>query len=670
LRRRWIAVPLLRHHDLAALVRKRAEASRPAPMRDERRERFRALASVFGLLIAALALYRPALEGDFVWDDDANVTSNALLRGEDQLRRIWSGAEGYQYYPLTFTSYWLQRELLDLEARTCHLVNIALHGLNAGLLFLLLRELGLRGALLAAAFFAVHPVCVESVAWITERKNVLAGFFFLLSLIGFVRYDRSTSRAWYAVSLIAFALSALSKTHAVMLPALLALLLWWRRSWSSRKLLGLLPFFALALALALVTIRFEQAHVLRDSAGAEWRSSLFAKLAVAGWIVWFYAWKVVFPHPLVFIYPRWDVAAAGLLAWLPSAALCALAAVLLARRSGPGRHALFVLCAFVVALSPVLGFIDVYFMRYAYVQDHFQYFACMALIAGLVCGAAGVLKTDQAGRIGLGLALAVLALLCALTWRQQRDYRDLETLWTRTIEKNPRAWMALTNLGILRSDEGDLEGAIALHRRALAAGGSYAEPHNNLAFALEAQGALEESLEHYRRAIAIEPFDPVSHFNCGNVLVRLGRPDEAVAAYRRALELNRAYPHALTNLGTALAQLGQIEAAVEQWRACLQLEPTFSDAYRNLNDFLRGLPAPEQAVVEAERLCRATPRENPALLNLLASAYLAAGRRSDASEAIGRALRCIEGVEGPESIRGSWLAEQTRSRAAALERQR
>ncbi len=624
------------------------------------------------LLVAAIVLYLPSLDGTYIWDDDHNVTGNRLLHGEDQLRRIWTGDGGYQYYPLTFTSYVLQRELVGLDPRTCHAVNIILHALNGVLLFLLLRRIGLPWAFAAAAVFAVHPVCVESVAWITERKNLLAGFFFLLSLLSFAHFDHGRSRRWYVVSLVAFLLATLSKTHTVMLPGVLLLYLWWRRRpWTVRTFGNLVPFFVVSALLALVTIRFETGHVVGQTGGMEWEQSLLERLANAGRIIWFYAGKVIVPNPLIFVYEQWKVDAAKLLTWVPAVGLILTAGAFYLKRRSWGRHALFAFGYYVVALSPVLGFFRVYFMRYAYVQDHFQYFAAMGLISVLV-GAAAPALADRLGlrhrRAIWGAAAALLiALLCGLTWRQQGDYQDQETLWARTIEKNPRAWLALTGLGVIRLESGEIEAAIGLHRRAVEVAGDRSEPHNNLGYALALQGHVDEAEAHYRTAMRLAPSNAMSRLNLANLLTTQQRFDEAIDILEHALVVcqtgagRQLHPRMMTNLGVALLWAGRLEDAVERWRQALELMPELREAYVNLASTLGQVSDVEARLGIMEEMCAPSGCDNPALLDLLAGTYTDAGRIAEATATARRALRLA--MDRPPS----WLSETIRRRVQVLE---
>ena len=280
----------------------------------------RTLLNGTALVAMVLVSYAWALRADFIWDDDAYVTKNTTLESLDGLRRIWFefGAVP-QYYPLVHTSFWIERHLWGLNPLGYHAVNILLHAAGALLVWRLLVRLAVPGAWLAAALFAVHPVEVESVAWITERKNVLSLPLAFLSMLAYWRFapfeepkESSIARPaarrwrWYAASLLLFALAALSKTVVVTLPAVLLVILWWKRGRVAiRDLPPLVPFLAVGLLLGLVTVWMEKQFV--GAVGEEWSLTPIERVLLAGRVLWFYAMKLVWPYPLAFFYPRFSI---------------------------------------------------------------------------------------------------------------------------------------------------------------------------------------------------------------------------------------------------------------------------------------------------------------------------------------------------------------------------
>ena len=512
-----------------------------------------------GLVLAAMAVavYLPATRCGYIWDDDAYILENKTLRSAGGLWAIWTQPQSIpQYYPLVHTSFWLQLRLQgaditkpDDAARAAggfHIVNILLHAGAAVLLWRLLRALGVGGAWLAGALLAVHPVCVESVAWITERKNTLSMLLTLGAAMAYVRYAglavgaaaRHPRRA-YAVSLVLLGMALLSKTTACVLPVALLAVLWWKRGKVTRRdLAGLAPMAAMGLLAGLVTVYLERTHV--GASGQEWALGAAGRVLVAGRALWFYACKLAWPAKLVFIYPRWTIDASAWWQWLMPAGAAAVVAALWLLRGRIGRGPLAAVLIFIAALGPALGFVNVYPMRYSFVADHFQYMACPALLALAAAGAAKV-AGQLKGRwraAGLAVAGAVLAGLGWLTVAQQAGYHDAQTLWTVTLQANPDAWMAHINLANLLYEQGKLEESLAHHRRAVQLNPQDAKGQANLASALFVWGDLAGSAEHSREAVRLDEGYAAGHANLAKTLLGIGDVDGARPELARAIELD------------------------------------------------------------------------------------------------------------------------------------
>ncbi|MBM4268329.1 MAG: hypothetical protein FJ144_17255 [Deltaproteobacteria bacterium] len=414
--------------------------------------------AVLLLLVAAtLAAYQPALRGEFVWDDVDYIVLNETLREPGGLGRIWlePGATD-QYYPLVFTSYWIEHRVFGDDTLGYHVVNVLLQAASAFLLWRVLVLLAVPGALLAAFVFALHPVQVESVAWIAERKNVLSGVFFFATALAYLRFRPPTPSpspttprwGWLAAAVALFAAALLAKSATCTLPVALLLVTWWKAGRLDRTdAIALAPLFVLAASLPLLTVWIESAYVDQEGgSGLGW----IERVVLAGRAATFYAGKLVWPANLIFIYPRWEIDAGDVAQWLyPAGILLAVTALWLSRRSiGPGPAVAVLL--FLVLLAPALGLIDFYFMRYSFVGDHFQYFASAALIA-LVCAAATRLaeRTLPEGPASLRPILGgvVVAVLAVLTWQRSHVFTQEEGLWKDTLTRNDRAWMAWNNLG-------------------------------------------------------------------------------------------------------------------------------------------------------------------------------------------------------------------------------
>lgn len=558
-----------------------------------------------GLFLLTLLAYLPALGNGFVWDDDDYVTANPTLRSLAGLARIWlePGAVP-QYYPLTFTTLWLNYQIGGVAPFGYHLVNILLHATSAVLLWRVLRALSVPGALVAAALFAVHPVNVESVAWATERKNTLSGVLYLGSMLAYLRFagigssPRDATRGdttWrarfategstetWALALVLFLLGLLSKTVVCTLPAALVLLLWWQRGrLVARDLAWLAPFFVLGAALALVTVRMESGHV--GAVGRDWDLSLVDRTLIAGRAIWFYLGKLVWPSPLIFVYPRWTIDAGAAWQYLfPLAAAGAAVALWLARgRIGVGPLVAWLL--FVVTLGPALGFVNVFPMRYSFVADHFQYLASIAPLA-LLAGA-GTIAVRRGGatlqRAGIVAAVVAIGACAVLTARQVRVYADLRTLWTDTLAKNPGAWMAHNNLGMLLFGEGRTDEAMAHYRAAIEVKPDDAFARNNLGRALASLGRLEEARVSLVEAVRLEPGNAEAWSNLGNVHAAAGRYDAARDAYERSIAVRPSFADAYGNLGNVLLLTGRRDEAIAAYKRALQLDPGFADARSNL----------------------------------------------------------------------------------------
>jgi protein O-mannosyl-transferase len=502
------------------------------------------------VVLTALA-YAPVLRAGFVWDDDVLVTTNPLLHGWQGLAGIWlRPGSTLQYYPLTFTSWWAQYHAWGLAPVGYHVVNVLLHGTSAAVLWLVLLHLGVPGAWTAAAVFALHPVHVESVAWVSELKNVQSGLFYLLAALAYLRWalrEDATPRAWlYALSLVCFSCALLSKTVTCTLPAVLALVLWWKRGTVSRRqALGLVPIAAVGAVAASMTAWMERHYV--GAAGDEWTLSFPGRFLVAGRALWFYATKLVWPSGLSFVYTRWTIDPGVWWQWTFPLAAAAVVVLLAALARRIGRGPLFAVLIFAVTLAPALGFADVYPMRYSFVADHFQYLASIALIVPLVAAATVTIRRI-APAAASPVAAVLLATLAMLVWRQARVYQTPETLWRATLARTPSAWMAHNNLGLVLQQSNRVDEAAAHFREATRLRPAYPEAIYNLGNVLAAQGRLAEAAEQYERALRLDDRFAVVHNNLGNVLVMLGRVAEGRRHYARALELDPGYTAARENL--------------------------------------------------------------------------------------------------------------------------
>lgn len=539
-------------------------------------------AAVLVLLVAVA--YVPALGNGWIWDDDDYVTENRTLRSLEGLREIWFEIGAVpQYYPLVHTTFWIEYRLFGDRPLGYHAVNVALHALNVLLAWTLLRRLGVPGAFFAAALFAVHPVHVESVAWVTERKNVLSTALYLSSFLAWLHFrpfdaeSRGSSRS-YAATLLFYVGALFSKTVTASLPAAILVVTWWKRGRISRRdVLPTLPMFAIGAGMGLLTVWMEKAHV--GAAGAHWDLSFADRVLVASRAIPFYLGKLVWPHPLAFVYERWDVDAAGW-AWnaAPFVVLGAIG-VLFVLRGRIGRGPLAAALLFVGTLFPALGFFDVYPMRFSFVADHFQYLASLAPIAAVAAFAA-----SRLGKRALpALGATVVLVLGVLTWKQGAIYENEETLWRDTAEKVPTAFIAQNNLGGILLERGEVAEARRRFDAALAAEPEYAEAHVNLGLVAEREGRPDEAAARYRRALSIDPAFADAHNNLGIVLAEAGDLEGAIASFRRAVAHRKTFAKAHYNLGLALLRAGRAGEAVPPLERAVELAPVDPDAKRALD---------------------------------------------------------------------------------------
>jgi tetratricopeptide (TPR) repeat protein len=624
------------------------------------------------LLGLVLLVYGPVYRAGFIWDDDDYVTRNATLTEAGGLARIWfqPGATP-QYYPATFTSFWIEHRLWGLQPGGYHTVNVLLHAANALLLWRLLVALGVSGAWVVALLFGLHPVQVESVAWITERKNTLSAFFYLSAALAYLRFQPARAAhprppwRWYGVALVLFLGALFSKTIACSLPAALLLATWWKRGrleWAA--VAPLLPFFALGVAAAAVTVHME--HHLVRAVGSDWDLSFLQRVLIAGRALWFYAGKLAAPVSLSFMYPRVVPSAADPAGWLAVLGATAVVVLLWMRRDAWGRGPLAAVLYFAGTLLPALGFINIYPMRYSFVADHYQYLAGMGLLTLAGSAAVGWAGRIRAAAVRVVPLAAVAGVLAFLTWQQGGLYRDIETLWRGTLARNPSAWMAHNNLGLLLQQRDDLDDAAPHYEAAYRLKPDAPEVLTNLGNLDAARGRLPEAEAWHRKALAAREDFPPGWYNLGNVLADQGRWADAEAMYQRALLLKPAYPEALCNLAKARSQRGRIDEAIDLYRRALKLEPGNAATLSNLaylllrqNGPMEALEASEQALARSDTLAAAHHNRALALQRL--------GRMEPAGKAFEQALALEPGSAPLLTDFATWcLQSRDFDRAAEL----
>jgi len=571
----------------------------------------------FCLLLAVVTMlaYHPAWHGGVLWDDDAHI-GGPELRTLDGLRRIWFVPRTtQQYYPLLHTSYWLQQKLWGDSITGYHIVNLLLHIGCVVLVLRIVRFLRIPGAELAATIFALHPVNVETVAWIAERKNTLSGVFALAATLWYLRFDENRSRRSYALALGLFLLGLLSKTAIVTLPLALLVIFWWKRgaiSWR-HDVVPLIPFFFFSAAAGLMTRSVEYGNIGYRARMLD--LSLLDRCLIAGRAFWFYLWKLLWPSNLMFVYPRWEISAAVPWQYIFPLAVLVLLGILWSLRRW-SRTPLAGVLVYMVLLLPSLGFANIYFFLYSFVADHWQYLACLGIITPCASGIVLLATRLKSGYAWLepGVTLVIGGVLFLLTWQQSRMYNNAETLYRTTIAHNPACWLAYDqlvdilyqanripeamnlfkdelrikpavahySLGNALLRKGRTSEAIDQFTEALRINPDYAEAHNNLGYALLVTGRTSAAIEQCKEALRIDPTYAHAHNNLGNALAQTGRASEAIDHYKQTLRMNPNSADAHSNLGAALAQMGRISEAIEELKAAVRINPNNIDARNNL----------------------------------------------------------------------------------------
>jgi tetratricopeptide (TPR) repeat protein len=618
------------------------------------------------IVVTSLWIYAPSYHGDWLWDDDQTITANPTLPQPYSFRRTWVtpvvhaaseagrtvakklGAtvaerkptqeiHGADYFPLTATATWMQWQWFGMNATGYHAVTIVLHIVGALLLWWLFHEMGLPGAWLGGFLFAIHPLCVESVAWVSELKNTLSMPLFLLAAICYVRFEKQPAgsqeaRISYALSILCFLFSMLAKTSVVMFPVVILLHAWWRRgvvTW--RDIVRSGPFFLISLLLGLVTVFFQHDRAIGQEkilvppyfTESGWLSiqGVMSRVAVAGMAILFYLWKTFWPFDLLTIYPRWEIDPPKIWQLLPWP-LMAAGGWWLWKHAGPAerpnwqRHALFAFGFFVAMLFPILGFITISYMRITWVADHFAYLPMISLVGLAAAGITTAYGRLSAAEKPLAVAGGSVALAClayasfsyAFAWAGE------ESLWPHTLRghANPctlrdcGCWQAHNRLGAKKFARGDLEAAHVHFQNSTRLRPDLGETHNNLGTTHSARSQMaaqqgnqeaakremDLAIEQFREACRVTPHVPAIHVNYANSLAAAGRFGDAADQYKELLAKIPNEAALWNNYGVALFKQGDNDKAIEAFRRALTLNPNFKDAKESLAVATGEKPAP------------------------------------------------------------------------------
>ncbi|MFP4476407.1 MAG: tetratricopeptide repeat protein [Desulfatibacillaceae bacterium] len=636
------------------------------------KSRLELLAGAALLAVLAFAVYSPALDGGFVWDDRDLIVENPYLRSLQGLASFWASADSPDYYPLTYTAWWFLWRAFGDNPVGYHVVNVLLHALACVFLWRILARLAVPGAYLAALLFCAHPVNVASVAWIAEMKNTLSMCLGAGAALCFLRHEDEGGTRWYVLSLAVFALALLAKAMVAPLPVALLLFPWWRRGKVHvDDVIRSAPFFLLAGLFSLVTIWYHgHVNIASDLVRED---GFLSRTAIAGTAVWFYLGKALVPVDTSFLYPRWETGIQGPADFAPLLLLGAALAALFRRRSGRSRGVLVAAAWYVAALSPVLGFFNVYFMRFSLVADHWQYLALPAplavVAAGVTLGARRFFP-DAPRQARLCAGAALVAVFAALAFVQAHAWEEERTVWRDVLGKNPDVYLAHARIGGMLVKEGDLDAAKRHLETALELRPGLGEPWFELAWLARERGDVPRSIELLEKALLVDPAMHFAHLQLGLLLEETGRPAEARPHFTRAAalledvlrvrpldatanndmgvallrlgELNKSARHfekaietrpewatPRLNLGTSLAALERFAEAEKAFLQAVEIRPALTQAWQNLAALYMQTKQPEKAIPALRTLVRRDPG-NPRNHGALAIALAATGRMEEA----------------------------------------
>jgi tetratricopeptide (TPR) repeat protein len=602
----------------------------------------------FFLAAITFIVFGQTFHYDFVnYDDDDYVYENPVVQKGLTLRGIiwaFTHIHSFNWHPLTWISHMLDCQLYGLNPGGHHLTNVLLHTAAAILLFLVLRRMTgfLWRSAFVAAVFAIHPLHVESVAWVSERKDMLSGVFFMLTLWAYVRYveksevqlgwgasRRPKSKVWYGLTLLFFALGLMSKPMLVTLPFVLLLLDYWPLNrfelstlnsdesragpqHSTKRALRLvlekIPFFALSAASCVVTL-FAQTELIQPfeniSLSLRVGNALISYVAYLGQMFYPAGLAVFYPYP-VHSLPIWRIIAAV------SVLVSISAGVFFWRRTRP--YLLVGWLWYLGMLVPVIRIVQVGAQARA---DRYTYLPQIGLYLLLTWAVAELCAGWRHRRVVLGGCATVILVALILCARAQTAYwRNSESLWTHTLACTSDNFVGHYGLGCALLKKGSVDEAIAHFQKALQIKPDYAGAHYDLGNALLKKGSVDEAIVQYQKALQIKPDYVGAHNNLGNALRKKGNVDEAITHFQKALQIKPDYAEACYNLGNALLQKGSVDEAIVQYQKALQISPDFAEALNNLGGALLQKGSVDEAIVQYQKALQIKPDYAEALNNL------------------------------------------------------
>ncbi|MDB4793594.1 tetratricopeptide repeat protein [Methylacidiphilales bacterium] len=588
------------------------------------------LLQVIAIVAAGLWIYQPSFYGDWLWDDNLYVTGNKLLLDPARLWKAWFAPGSFiEYYPLEESVQWVQWQLWHGDTLGYHLTNVILHIANAFLVWRLLNKFGLRLAWLGGLLFLVHPIQVESVAWISELKNTLSLPFFLLAMDAWIDYENHGKRKDYLLALGLFLVAMLCKISMMMFPFVILLYAWWKRNRIGRNdLLATVPFFVISAVLGCMTIlagswyrHADHSHLETDPVG-----SFLSHLSLGGLSIAFYFAKCFWPVDLTTFYPRWSIDPSSLIHFLPWPILGGVIYWLWTNRAGWGRHALLGLGFFLLNLVPFIGLNSISYMVDTWVMDHFLYIPLIGLIGLVVAGLSDAGKKLSPPARSFGIAIVTVA-MAMLTWESHsyaKLYVDQETLCNYTALHSPAA----------------------------------SPPHLNLAYILLESGRAQQAMDQYQLLLKFHPNSAVGHNNLGNTYAKLGRNSEAIEEYQRTLQINPDYAMAYYNLGNVFREENRLSEAIEEYRQSLQINPDSADAHSNLGGILFQMHRIPEALEQLQLALKINPIDASNQYNV-GMIFMGMGQLSEAIEHFEQALKINPNLPGAQEKLDQALKQTT-----------
>ena len=587
------------------------------------------------LLISVIfAVYWLAVNHEFVkYDDDKYVTDNREVKSGLSRQGIrWAFTTGYasNWHPVTWLSHMADCELFGLRAGAHHLTSVLFHIANTLLLFVVLKRM--TGALWASAFvaavFGLHPLHVESVAWVAERKDVLSTFFWMLTMWAYARYAEHPKVSRYLLTFLLFVLGIMAKPMLVTLPFVLLLLDYWpleriqlgkcvgsgdlqnnneqdvlRQKPILQLVLEKVPFFVISIVSCIVTV-----FVQRSGGAVPTMEALGVKVRVGNAVVSYigYIEKMFWPSRLAVLYPH-PAGSLSMIRVMVCGLLLFFVSVCFIYFGHRRRYLAVGWLWYVGTLVPVIGLVQVGVQAMA---DRYTYIPLTGLFIIIAWGASELVRGRRYRRVvSAALAVAVLSAAICLTSLQLRYWQNSITLFEHTIDVTSNNWLIHNNYGNILKEMGRVDEAVEHFYESLRVRPNSAEVHNNLGNALGKLGKIDEEIEHYRKALKLKPKFPAAHYNLATALAKQGKTDEAIAEYREALRFGPRDVDALSNLGFALAEQGNFNKAIDYYKRALEIEPENVIAHGRLGLALAGVGKIDEALKECRIVLSARPED-------------------------------------------------------------